>query len=61
LIFTFSPVANIDPKNVVRMIEKKRPRFSLMSDSRLKARIRKTDQISALTEAKNVIAEFDFI
>jgi transcription-repair coupling factor (superfamily II helicase) len=61
LMFTFFPGANINPGNVVKMVEKKRPRFSLMSDSRLKARIKRTDQLSALSEAKNVIAEFDFI
>ena len=61
LMFTFFPGADIDPRNIVKMIEKKRPRFSLMSDSRLRARIKRTDHVGALSEAKNVIAEFDFI
>ena len=61
LMFTFSTGANIDPRNVVKMIERKRPRFSLLADSRLKARMKRTDNFSALSEARNVIAEFDFI
>ena len=61
LFFTFLPGANIDSRSVVKFIEKKRPGFSLMSDSRLKARINRTDQFSALSAAKDVIAEFDFI
>ncbi len=61
LMFTFFSGADIDPRNVVKFVEKKRPRFSLMSDSRLKARIKRTDHFNALSEAKGVIAEFDFI
>ena len=61
LMFTFSPGANINPGDVVKMVEKKRPRFSLLADSRLRARIKRMDHLSALSEAKNIIGEFDFI
>ncbi len=61
LLFTFSQVKNINPNDVVRMIERKRPRFSLLADSRLKARIKRTDHLGALNEAKSVINEFDFV
>lgn len=61
LFFTFFSGANIDPLDVVKMIEKKRPRFSLLADSRLKAWIKKTDPLGALQQSKKIMAEFDFI
>ncbi|NLA76046.1 MAG: transcription-repair coupling factor, partial [Deltaproteobacteria bacterium] len=61
LLFTFSQIKNINPADIVRFIEKRRPRFSMLADSRLKARIKRTDHLSALSEAKSVINEFDFI
>lgn len=61
LLFTFFTGAGIDPQKVVELIEKKRPRYMLLEDSRLKVRIGKKDLINALLESKKVMAEFDFV
>jgi transcription-repair coupling factor (superfamily II helicase) len=61
LLFTFYMKEKIDPQKVVDMIEKKRSRYSLLSDSRLKVNLRRTDPLSALLESKKVLEKFDFI
>ncbi len=61
LLFTFYMYANIEPQKVVDLIDRKRPFYSLLSDSRLKVRIKEADPLNALLASKKIMEEFDFI
>jgi transcription-repair coupling factor (superfamily II helicase) len=60
LLFTFFMKEKINPQKVVDMIEKKRSRYNLLSDSRLKVNLIRTNPLSALLESKKILEKFDF-
>ena len=60
LVFTFSSGTKIDTEKLIDFIEKNRPFFDLLPDSRLKVRIKEDTPLAALFEAITIMGKFDF-
>lgn len=61
LVLTFSSGTKIDNEKLIEFIEKNRPFFNLLPDSKLKVRVKGETPLEALLEAITIMGRFDSV